>query len=246
MKRTKLLITLALPVFLCQNIRAQSYSRLIAESQLNNNGSMFVATDSASFIYHSNVRGGDLTHTLKFDSSIYGGYGITSLFSPGITKVQQFDANNNITTIITSVNGLLSHKTLYTYNTANQVTSVIQQSWNGSSWSPLTEDLYTYSSANQLQTDEHETWDSVAFAIDSQKSYYYDTVTRLLTKEMDNYFVSGFPVYTNEYAYTYDSSTHDLLTSVQSLSDSGTLTGGFSPLKMVTYFYDSSGNLTEV
>lgn len=206
---------------------------------------MFLPTDSASYSYLSNARGGDLTHTLKYDNAIFGGYDSTSSFSPNLSILQEFDANNNITAITSSVYGVLTNKTLFTYNSSNLPTSKIQQSWNGASWSPLTEDVYGYNGSNQLTSDQHETWNMTAFVVDTVKSYNWDNTTGLKTYELDNYFVSGFPIYTYEWSYTYDTSTHYLLSTVENISTTGALTG-FSPVKMVAYYYDSSGNLTEI
>jgi hypothetical protein len=250
MKRIKLLITLALPVLLSHNLQAQSSSRLIAESQWNNNGSVFLPTDSASFTYLSNARGGDLTHTLKYDNSLYGTY-IASTFDLILSTTQAFDANNNIISITTSnytgTGFVLANKTLFTYNSSNLVTSMIRQSWNGTSWVPLTENIYSYTGANQLLTNQHETWNttSSSFMLDSAKTYYYDASTGLLVNELDNYYSSSFPIYTNEYSYTYDSTTHYILSETESYSSSGVVTG-FAPLSLTAYYYDSTGDLTEL
>jgi hypothetical protein len=247
MKRMKLLFTLAIPVFLCQNIQAQTSSRLTAESHWVNNGSAYTPMDSTNFSYLSSSRGGDLTHALMFDNSVYGTYDSSMSFAPQVSILQQYNTNNMDSVNTTSQNiagtWTLTNRTLFTYNSSNLVATMIQQTWNGSSWTPVTENVYSYTGSHQLQVNQHETWNGASFMLDSVKTFYYDASTGLLINEVDNYFSSSLPIYTYEWSYTYDSSTHYLLSKTESFSNSGVITG-FAPLNMVQYFYDSSGNMT--
>ena len=244
MKRMKLLFTLALPVFLCQNLQAQTSSRLVAQSYWTNNGLAYTAVDSSSYTYLSTSRGGDLTHAMEFDNSVFGTFD-TGVYTPQVAVLQQFNIANQDSCNTTSIGGVLTSRTLYTYNSNGKVSTIISQSWTGSSWTPVTENVLSYNGSNQLQTNQHETWMSGGFVIDSAKTYYYTASSGLLSNELDNYLLSGLPIYTNEYSYTYDSASHLMLSETTSYSSSGTITG-FAPLSMVQYFYDSSGDLTAV
>src|SRR5579872_3185813 len=114
MKRKILLLTLAIPVILCQNAMAQTASRLTGEAHWSNNGVNFTPNDSSSFNY-SGMRGGDLGHTLKYDNSYTWVY--DTAYHNEYYYIQSFDANSNIT-------------------------STIVEFWNGTAWQNLSNTLY--------------------------------------------------------------------------------------------------------
>ena len=119
------------------------------------------------------------------------------------------------------------------------MTSMILQSWNGTSWAPVSQDIYTYNLSGKLITDQYQVWNSLTtlFVPSSQKTYYYD-VSGNEINETDNIYSSGVPVYTNQWAYTY-SSTNQQLTTTYSVWD-GT---SWAPMSLYTNTYDSSGNM---
>ncbi len=241
MKRKMLLLTLAIPVILSQNVQAQTSSRLIAEAHWSNNGATFDPVDSSNFSYSAG-RGGDLNHTMKYDNSTTWSY--DTAYHNTWYYIQSFDASNNITSRITEfwdgTSWVLYSNTLYNYNTANLMTSMIQQSWNGSSWSPVSQDIYSYNIANKLVIDQYQVWNSLTSAFDpgSQKTYYYDVPGNKIN-ETDQAFISGVPVYTNQWAYTY-SGTNQLLTTTYNTWNGS----GWSPSSLYSNTYDSSGNMT--
>jgi hypothetical protein len=245
MKRMKLLFTLALPVLLCQNIQAQTSSRLTAQAHWNHNGVMFMPTDSSTYVYSSNQRGGDLTHTLKYDNSTLWNYNNDSARYLNFQYyTQEFDANNNITMntlqewdMLTSAWVPLS-RVLYTYTSANMMATQIWQTWGGASWLPVSKDVYTYDGTNQLILDQYQTWNGLTMVFDpySQKTYSYDAITHKLLNETDQDVFSGTPTYTGQYVYTYTAG-NQLMTKAFSTWNSGWVNSD-----MYTYAYDSSGN----
>ena len=91
MKRKMLLLTLAIPVILCNSARAQTASRLIAQSQYSSNGAIFTVDDSTAYTY-SNGRGGDLNSQLKFDTATTWDYsGLIGGFNDSFNYIQTFD-----------------------------------------------------------------------------------------------------------------------------------------------------------
>ncbi len=245
MKRMKLLFTLALPVILCQNIQAQTNSRLTAQAHWSHNGVMFTPKDSASYNYSSVLRGGDLTHTLKYDNFTTWKYQDTSSnYHDSLYYTQTFDANNNITmTTIQNWSSSTSawvpvNRILYTYNSANMMLTKIWQSWGGSSWVPVWGDVYTYDGSNNLILDLYQTWNSLTSTFDpySQKTYSYDPVTHKLLNETDQDLFSGTPTYTGEYVYTYTSANQVLTTTFSTWSS------GWVNSNMTTNAYDVSFN----
>jgi Secretion system C-terminal sorting domain len=239
MKRKILLLTLAIPVILGQNVVAQTSSRLVGEAHWSNNGASFIPNDSSSFSYSSN-RGGDLTHPLKYDAS-YTWYYDTA-YHNAYYYTQTFDGNNNITGRITQFwNGtawqLLSN-TLFTYNSSNEMTTMIQQSWNGSAWTPVAQDVYSYNVAGKLVIDQYQVWNSLTstFEASTQRTYYYDASNNKIN-ETDQSYSGGVPIYTNQWAYTY-SSTNQMLTTTYSVWNGA----GWTPSTLTTNTYDTLGN----
>jgi hypothetical protein len=241
MKRKMLLFTLALPVIFCQNVRAQTSSRLVAKADLANNGAGFTPTDSTNYTY-SGSRGGDLNHTLKYDNATTWDFlGDTSYINAWY-YVQAFDANNNITSIISQywsgTGWVNATNNIYTYDSSNNVIKIIQQTWGGSSWVPVSEDVYSYV-GSKLVADQYEVWNGLtaSFTSSSEKEYYYDPVTGYKTNETDISLVSG-PVNQTEYNYTY-SGTGQLLTTTYSTWNGAM----WNPSTMYSNTFDTTGNL---
>lgn len=215
MKRMKLLLTLALPVFLCQDIQAQTSSRMIAEAHWASNGAMFRPKDSTYYTFLSSARGGDLDHTMKFDNSTTWNYlGDTAYKNAWYTQ-QEFDADNNIVTSIVSMadttSWVPSTKTLYTYTSGLMATKIMQV-WTGTGWMTVSKNVYAYYPNNKLQSDQYLLWDTMTlhYNANMQKNYFYDLATNNLINETDVDLSSGAPVNTNQYAYIYVGT--DLLT----------------------------------
>ena len=241
MKRKMLLFTFALPLFLSPVVQAQSSSRLVGEAHSFWNAT-FLPSDSSSFSY-SNGRGGDLSHPMMFDNGTTWNY--DTAYHNQSYIVQTFDGNGNVTSRVTEFwNGSgwqLLTNTLFTYTTGNKMTTMIMQNWNGMAWAPVAQDVYSYDGAGRLVVDQYQMWNTstVLFEAQSQKTYYYD-VTGNRTSETDQ-DLTGVPVYTYHWAYTY-STSNQLLTNTQS-----TWNGlSWTPTNMTTNTYDTSGNMTNM
>jgi hypothetical protein len=241
MKKMKLLFTLALPVLLYQGAQAQTSSRLIAASHWVNNGAMFQPSDSTYYTYLVNTRGGDLTHTLKYDNGTTWTFLGDTAFSNTWYYQQDFDANNNITgTTISQWNGAAwvpYSKTINTYSSANLLTSSIYQTWNGSSWSTISRDVYSYLPNNKLQSDQYQLWNTLTLHYDatSQKNYFYDASNHLIN-ETDVNLAGGSPTYTNQIAYSYLG--NNLLSTTYTTWDGA----AWINTKMYTSVYDTTSN----
>ena len=243
MKGKLLLLTLAVPVMLCQDLRAQS-SRLVGAADYSYNGATWDVNDSTAYGY-SFGRGGDLQHTLKFDVATNWIFVGDSAYSNNYNYLQQFDGNNNVVSTITQywdgVAGAWVNwtNTLYAYNADNQVTSIVRQWWDGSAWVNTNEDVFGYNTAHQMYLDQYNVWDTglVAFTPSSQKIYYFDSASRVI-QEVDQTYNSSTTAYeyTAQYLYTYS-----LITNTTTY---GTWNGsGFTQSYMYTDTYDSTGNL---
>ena len=241
MNRMKLLFTLAIPVLLSQTAQAQTSSRLIGEAHWSNNGAVFNPTDSSSLSY-SNGRGGDLTHTLKFDNETTWLYS-DSAYNNEFNYIQTFDANNNMTSATTQywdgINWINSTKSLYFYDASNNLLNKVYQTWGGSNWVNVSNDAYSYNAANQLFADQYQTWSGTAFTPVSQKTYYYDASGNKI-QEVDQTYSStlGVFVYSSRVSYTF-STANQLLSTTNSNWD-GVST--WIPVDMTTNTYDTSGD----
>jgi hypothetical protein len=244
MKRKMLLLTLALPVILCQDLHAQTSSRLVASSDYSSNGASLNVNDSTSYTYYSSSRGGDLTHTMKYDVKTSWNFVGDTAFMYNMNYLQTFDGNNNILSTIAQVWGgtgwVNSTNALYTYNSSNQLISIVYQTWTGgAAWTNTAEDVYSYNTAGQLYLDQYNTWNTLtsSFLPTSQKIYYYDGTGRLI-QEVDQSYNSGSGLYnyTSQVLYTYSLITNT--TTYSSWSGSA-----FVNTSMYTDTYDSSGDL---
>lgn len=240
MKRMKLLFTLALPVFLCQNIQAQTLSRLTAQANWSNNGAAFLPVDSSNYTYNSNARGGDLKHTLKYDVGYNWTFAGDTAYMFQWQTTNLFDVNNNDSvTIVSQWNGTTwtPYSATLNFYVGGLLQSSVYQTYSGG-WVTQYRDLYSYNSANLLQTDEYETWSGASYTGQSTRTYYYDGSNNLLN-ETDASLTSGTPVYTDEYNYTY-SSTNQKLTSTYSTWNGSAWVNS----TLTTNTYDSTGDMT--
>ncbi len=242
MKRKMLLLTLALPALLCQDLKAQTMSRLVGSADYTYNGASYDVNDSTAYTYSAG-RGGDLMHTLKYDMSTNWVMVGDTAYNNNFNYLQTFDGNNNIISTITQywdgTTWVNWTNVLYSYNGSGQVATITHQTWNGIDWVNGTQDVFGYNTAHQLYLDQTGTWDTglVAFTPVSQKIYYFDSASRLI-QEVDQTYNSAATVYeyTAQYMYTYS-----LITNTTTYS---TWTGsGFAASYKYTDTYDSTGNL---
>lgn len=242
MKRKMLLLTLALPVILCQNVQAQTSSRLVAQAHLVNNGASFTPTDSTAYSY-SGMRGGDINHTMKYDNSTRWDFLGDTAYNNAWNYVQTFDANNNILTSISQywsgTGWVLSTKNLYFYDSTNKMTAMIQQSWGGSSWVPVSQNVYTYI-GSKLVVDQFQLWNNLttSFQNSTQKNYYYDPISGNKINVTNIAFLSGVPVNQDEYTYSYTGSNQLYQTTYSTWNGAS-----WDPNNMYTNTYDTTGNM---
>ncbi len=243
MKRKMLLLTLAIPVVLCQNVAAQTASRLIAETGWQNDGVSFQLKDSAQYNYSAG-RGGDLTHPMKFDNSTKWTYD-TGVYTNSWNYIQRFDINNNDTANIAQYwDGSTStwvpySNTLKMYNSSNKMTTKIQQSWSGSSWFPVARNVYSYDLAGRMIVDQFQVYVMGTYVPTSQRTYYYDGVTGRLINETTQDYVSSTWVYSNAWDYTYTSTNQPLTVTMKTWNGSG-----WTPSTLYTNTYNTSGDMT--
>lgn len=244
MNKTKLLLTLALPVLMAQDTQAQS--RLTAAANSTHDGAEFKATDSTVYTYYSSVRGGDLKNQLKFDNAVNWTF-LGDTLNNNMRWVQEFDAANNLSTRVSQVwDGLVTFswvnqfRYLYTYNTAGKKASMITQHWDGTSaWITDSKNVYTYNAANQLSYDQFQVWDGVSSYVPaSQVTYYYDASGNVIN-ETSNAFVSSTPIFTSKIDFTYNAA-NKMLTATHANWNGA----GWDNSVMYTNSYDTSNRTT--
>ena len=260
MKRKTLLFTLALPVLLTQNVLAQTgvekatsittISRLVGIGDWVNSGAAFYVTDSTALSY-SQGRGGDLTHTLKYDNEFYYVYNnADSQFVPSTQNNQEFDAYDNIsdntlqtyTSATVPPSWIPTTKYLYYYDISNKMTSQFMQNWNAGTgtWLSASKDVYTYvPGTSELYLDVYFTWNSITSTFDSatEKIYTYDVNGNLL-QELDNTNSGSAWSPLQEYIYSYSTSNMMLSSGLATWNGSSYVNN-----YQYTYTYDTTGRL---
>lgn len=251
MKRKKLLLTLAIPVLMMQNVQAQSpvertsssttMSRLIGIANYSNNGAIFLNSDSSALFY-SNQRGGDLKHQLKFDNEVTWTKNLTNdSFYNSYQYFQSFNGDNtlnqNIVEQWNSGVGLWINQNAsnYWYDINGNVSTFIYQNWGGASWSSVSKDMYSYSSTNLLLQDMSFSYNLGIWDTAGEVTYYYDSHNNK-SQETHATYAAGW-VNSMQIVYTYD--TANRLLSVTKSNWNG---GSWTPFNMYTYAYDMSGN----
>lgn len=244
MNKTKLLLTLALPVLIAPNTQAQS--RLTAQANRVHNGAEFMRADSTLYNYLSSTRGGDLKNQLKFDNASMWVY-MADTATNNMRWVQEFDASNRLITKVSqtwdamvTMNWVNQFRYIYTYNTAGKLATMVTQHWDGTSaWITDSRNEYTYNAANQLFYDQFQNWDGIgAYVPASQITYYYDASGNVIN-ETNNDFVSSTPVFTAKTDYTYNSA-NKMLTKTHSDWNGA----GWDMVDMYTYTYDIDNKRT--
>ena len=239
----KLLFTLALPVLLYQNAQAQTGSRLVAKADWHNDGAIFQPTDTAVYMY-SGTRGGDLHHTMKFDTARMWTYdGTAGAFVGSTNTIETFDANNMLTSMTNQTWDAVTmawvnvSKSLYFY-TGSQLTTMVYQTWDGTNWVNMYNDVYTYDPSGRLTQDVNGTWNALtaAFNPGTEWTYFYDASGNLIQKNQVS--ISG-SVYTNvnQESMTYNASN-------KMTSDTYSQWNGVAYVAdyMNAYTYDTAGN----
>ena len=245
----KLLFTLALPVFLVSSAQAQ-LSRLMSQAHWTNNGAMFVSVDTTDYTYNSLSHGGDLKHTLKYDNSIKM-LATDSSWMNSMKSQQDFytmtDAAGayadaikskiNFSWNIFSGTWTIVDKYNYWYNSNGTTKYMIYQTWNGTSWTNVSQNVYGYSGVH-LVSDKYMTWNGAgSFTLASQKIYINDGITGMVTDETDANVTGSTPTYTVSYHYDYDTANH-LSVATYNVWDGIS----FVPNHQHSYTYDVSGN----
>ena len=245
MKRKMLLLTLAIPVILCQSAQAQTSSRLTAQSHYSSNGAIFSVNDSTAYIY-SNGRGGDLNHQLKFDTATNWDYsGALGGFNDSFNYIQTFDVNNNLLSTITQywsgtawVNWT---NVLNTYNSNNSIATKTWQNWGGATWVNSNQNAYGYNTAGQLYLIQNNIWNALtsAFSTANTESIFTYGSSGMVTSEIDETWNSGSSLYTYTDEILYTDSASEVL-SVQYNTWNG---AGWTNGNLTTNTYDASGDL---
>lgn len=197
-------------------------SRLIAESHYTLHSAAFPTADSVTYNY-SGTRGGDLKHTLKYDSLKHYGFGSIQPGRPvpsdsvmGISS-RTYDTLSNL---LAQEDDFYSHVTssfqpyslvTYTYDANNNMTSSISQMWDTAtfSWQNGYKHLYQYDGSNHLVMQVNQNWvaGSGIWANTSADSFTYSSTGKMLAHILQ-YWNAGW-LNNMQYVYTYDASNNN-------------------------------------
>ncbi len=225
-------------------------SRVVQAATLNNNGAMFVYSDSI-FLNYSGTRGGDLTHQLKFDNATELSYNaISSAWVNYFYEFQTFDANNNPQTTVeqlwhaSSGSYVNDAQNLYTY-TGNELQMYVYQVWDTvlSVWDNESKYQYTYDGSGNITDEVTLYWNTAtsAWVSSYQYLYTYNSNNKMLT-EIDQSWDTSSAAWVNQYkyTYTYDISNNYVVNEVFAQWNSGT--SAWDNGTMNIYTYDGSND----
>ena len=89
-----------------------------------------------------------------------------------------YDANNNLTSgLEQNWNGsawVNSWQGTFTYDANNNLTSELYQNWNGTTWVNSWQHTYTYDANNNQTSELYQTWNGSAWVNSRQSTYTYD------------------------------------------------------------------------
>jgi len=167
-------------------------SRLIAQANYSSPGSSFPFSLTHYYVY-SGTRGGDLNHTLKYDTTLgtsahYVAGGPTSPASG--RNIQSFDANNNIVINVgqfynTSKTYQSIDSIFYTYDSHNNLLTELDYTWDNSipGWRNNTKQLYSYDAANRILSQVNQSWSTASGAWGNTQadSFAYTATGKLAT-----------------------------------------------------------------
>ncbi len=214
---------------------AATGSRIIGETDLNNNGASFVYYDSIILTY-SGTRGGDLNHLgtqLKFDNAyIYYYNTTTSTWQVSSYEYQTFDASDEVQTTVaqdwnaTTSTWINSNENIYIWSGGN-LQSYINQSWDsaGSMWTNNTKTIYTYDGAGNILTETDQNWNGTSSTWVNSYGYIYTyNSNNKVTSEIDQSWdiPSSSWINQNKRTYTYDVTNTYVMSLVSQSWNTGT------------------------
>jgi len=156
------------------------------------------------------------------------------IYSKGIDYL--YDSKNNLTSILwQSWNGTTwvnSYKNLCTYDANNNLTSELDQNWNGSGWVNSHKYLSTYNANNYLTNELDQDWNGSVWVNTDQYTYSYN-VNNNFTSELSQTWNGTTWVNSTQYTSTYDASNFEKSYSRKNWDSSGAkITDGDS-----SYYY---------
>lgn len=134
-----------------------------------------------------------------------------------------------------------STRTTFTYTSAQGVSTILTENWNGSSWSPTTFERYSKNTSGKDTVDLTQVWNDArqAFANQNKVLYFYNAgglLTKLETESWDTTSNSWILVYLN--LRTYDQNGYMIASSDQ---DVDTSSGQYLHFDTLNYYNNSKG-----
>ncbi len=95
------------------------------------------------------------------------------------------------------------------YNDNHYVTSLIEQTFNGSAWINLNQHTYTYDANNRMISELIQTWNGSAWVSSEKYSCTYDANNNLINELWQEWNGSALEN-SKQYLYTYDSNKNQI------------------------------------
>lgn len=140
-----------------------------------------------------------------------------------------YDSNHNLTSKLEQMwDGLRWHNGwLYTasYDENSNVTNELYQNWDGSGWWDNEHNIYTYDNKNNLTSYLHQAWNGSNSCVNNEQGIFtYDNSNNIASYTIQNWTGSSWVNY-RFHTYTYDSSNNQTSTIIQSWNGSGWVNG---------------------
>jgi len=129
---------------------------------------------------------------------------------------------------------------IYTYDGNNNLTSELEQGWNGSTWDNSWQRIYTYDAYNNRTSELWQNWINSAWENELQANYSYDVNNNKISVLEQHWNGSGWVNY-SQHAYTYDASNYLISESGQDW-----IGNAWEDAYQTTYTYDANYNLINV
>lgn len=247
-----LLFSLIVLLFAYQS-KAQTSSRLVAQSLYTFEDGIFSITDTTKYSYTTTKRGGDLNSKyIAFDKAEqFISEKATSTLVKSKLALQNFDIYNNRTVeqhsnYNLSIGAFENTETIFYYTTIDDtLTSTVKQTWNASSlaWENSTRQIFTHDAAGHRNSKTFQFWNAASA---NWTNYERSLFAFDLSGNMTSNLYQTWDVSTSNWVNIFNdsmsySSTNKLVSSITQLW----LSGNWENNKKVFYLYDVADNVTE-
>lgn len=253
MKKPIILLFAFAVLLITNQSKAQTSSRLVAQSMYSFEDGNFSIADTTKYTYSSSARGGDLNSKyISFDKAEHFVFNkSTAALVKNKLSLQNFDIYNNRTleqhsNYNLSIGAFENSETVFYYTTMDDtLTSVVKQSWNAASmaWENMSQQIYTHDASGNRNSRTLKYWNKPGASwLNYERNLYdFDPSGNIVNSTYQTWDLGSsawINVFKDSMSY---SATNKLLSTKTQLW----LSGNWENNKNVFYVYDGSDRLIE-